>query len=116
MTISGGLVQLVAYGASDIYLISHDCDCEYQYANHRDSMMHWFVDREDGFPIEEDLRPTSDPFTAAALQHAEHISLPFDTKQEKAATRIQAKFKEAITNPDHPICKRRLMREFEELH
>lgn len=114
MSLTGGLAQLVAYGAGDIYLIAYEVGSDYRSANHRDSMMYWFVDRENGFPTEEDLSP-SNPFDIM-VQHAAHVELPFDVRREKAATRIQARFKEVITNPDHPMCKRRLMREFEELN
>lgn len=37
-------------------------------------------------------------------------------KADLAARSIQVKWKDAITNPRHPACRRRLMREYEELN
>ena len=56
MPVRGGLMQLVAYGAPDVYLVGNT-GCAQSY-NMRASMMHWFVDREDGQAILSDL-PTS---------------------------------------------------------
>lgn len=63
-------VQLKAYGVSDIWLENRGPDpgvC----ANMRDSMMYWFVNRKDGFPLYEDLSPT-DPFaTTTIIEHGD---------------------------------------------
>jgi hypothetical protein len=49
---TGGMLQLVAYGASDLFMGNGGrALC----ANLRDSMMHWFVERDDGMPLLEDL-------------------------------------------------------------
>jgi hypothetical protein len=55
----GGLVQLVAYGAPDVFLTGNT-GCAQGY-NLRDSMMHWFVDRDDGQAVRSDLPTQSLP-------------------------------------------------------
>ena len=52
-TVRGALIQLVAYGAPDVYLIGNTSS---PYAsNHRDAMMHWFINRESGFAEKDDM-------------------------------------------------------------
>lgn len=89
----GGLLQLAACGVSDRYILAWEQGNE-ECSNKRDSMMYWFVERDDGFPLKEDLAH-DDPFRGRIL-HAPDITLPFDIRREKAAARIQAWFKEAL--------------------
>jgi hypothetical protein len=54
----GGLMQLVnAYGAPDNFLFAH-CVDEPPPSNTRDSIMHWFVGRRDGFARTCDISAT----------------------------------------------------------
>jgi hypothetical protein len=98
-------MQLVAYGAPDNYLTGNT-GCA-QAANMRDSIMHWFVDREDGvasfedMPVQHEAHPDvrrwlSDgilahvPTSLAPTRNADGSTLPFSVRTERAAARIQA--------------------------
>ena len=64
----GGLIQLVALGASD-YTTFHSIDIDTCRAyNQRDQVLFWYVDREDGFATKEDL-DTDTPFDQNILTH-----------------------------------------------
>ena len=85
-------MQLVAWGAPDIYLIGNTSD-PYSY-NHRDAMMHWFIDREDGFASKEDMVPIVN--MSSILDHVPRYSkpecdslVPFSIKKERACVKIQ---------------------------
>lgn len=60
----GGLLQLVAHGAADpcfvLYADENRSQARHAY-NTRDSMMHWFVERADGFPLAADIPATCVP-------------------------------------------------------
>ncbi len=49
----GGLIQLIAYGAPDVYL--HGNTGNPQCYNIRNSMIHYFINRNNGFPLKEDI-------------------------------------------------------------
>jgi hypothetical protein len=52
----GGLMQLVAMGASDYITTSPYINIdEYRAFNQRDQMLFWYVGKEDGFATKEDL-------------------------------------------------------------
>jgi len=55
----GGLIQLVAYGASDNWLHGNTVDA--QCYNIRNSMMHYFINRDNGFPLKEDIDCNTNP-------------------------------------------------------
>lgn len=46
-------MQLIAVGASDNFLMESTCNPHP--SNSRDAMMHWFVERNDGFAVAEDM-------------------------------------------------------------
>jgi hypothetical protein len=56
-------MQLVAYGAPDLFLIGNTGRA--QGYNLRDSMMHWFVERDDGQAVLSDLPTQSLPAGSA---------------------------------------------------
>jgi len=49
----GAMIQLVAYGASDIYL--YGIKGSPNYYNIHDSIMYWFINNDDGLPQKEDI-------------------------------------------------------------
>lgn len=51
---AGTFVQMGAFGASDIYLCQRDYPARIC-SNNRDSIMYWFIHREDGFAISDDI-------------------------------------------------------------
>jgi hypothetical protein len=51
---TGTFIQLDAFGASDIYLCARNKPAKIC-ANNRNSIMYWFIDREDGFATKEDI-------------------------------------------------------------
>jgi len=55
----GGLIQLVAYGASDNWLHGNTFDA--QCYNIRNSMMHYFINRDNGFPLKDDIDSNTNP-------------------------------------------------------
>lgn len=114
----GGLVHLVSYGASDVYLFGNTGD-PYTY-NHRDAMMYWFIDRNDGYACKEDMVSVQN--MPGLLDHVPEMMKPindciasFSIKKEKACVKIQRTWRNAISNPIHPVCIRRLMRDFSDL-
>ena len=101
----GGLVQLVAYGAPDNYLFAVGGSYPH---NIRESIMHWFVGREDGMATRADM----------GLQYIPSLpglSFPFSVRKERAAAKIQAAWRSAIADPRFGVCRRRLAREFEDM-
>jgi hypothetical protein len=46
------------------------------------------------------------------IQHRPDIQLPFNVKKEKAASRIQKAWHNAINNPSFELCRKRLLCEF----
>lgn len=89
---TGGLIQLVAYGAPDVYLIGNTSSPHA--SNSRDSMMHWFIDREDGLAQKEDVMPWFE--MPAILDHVPLIMkphhdtiTPFRINTERACVKIQ---------------------------
>lgn len=115
---SGGLIQLVAYGAPDVYLIGNT-DNPYA-SNHRDAMMHWFIDRESGHAEKDDMMTVND--MPNILDHVpymmkpKHNSIePFQLNTERACVKIQRAWKTVISNPSYKLCVNRLHREFKEL-
>ena len=61
---SGGLVQLYSFGTIGNYLLAYGDSAPF---NMRDSMMHWFVGRDDGFATREDIPETEDRHTLRVL-------------------------------------------------
>jgi len=51
---TGTFVQLNAFGASDVYLCTRGVPARLC-SNNRDSIMYWFIDREDGFATADDI-------------------------------------------------------------
>ena len=72
ITVMGGLFQLVAYGTGGVHLWAQSGSGHAIAANMRDSMMHWFVERPDGFPIQSDLEIN----TGSILHANEHTEYP----------------------------------------
>jgi hypothetical protein len=104
--IGGGLVQLVAYGAPDTYLLATGGG-SYPH-NIRESIMHWFVGREDGMATRADM-------SLQAIPSRPGLSFPFSVRKERAAAKIQAAWRSAIADPRFGVCRRRLAREFEDM-
>jgi hypothetical protein len=133
----GGLYQLFYHGVNG-------CDCEFTVyggvialpANLRESMANrWFVGREDGFATREDLGTDlefdhrfGDQLINVPLSILSHVPAalgpttapdgtmrPFSVKTERAAARIQAAWRDAVGNPGRAVCRRRLLKEFEEM-
>jgi hypothetical protein len=127
----GGLIQLVAYGAPDVYLTANTGN-PYCY-NNRDSIMYWFIHRADGFPTKYDLKsvyqsqnlldhnsPSFDEILSPILYHVPDIAkpnglTPFSIKKEKDVIKIQRTWRNAISNPRYKLCRKRLLCEFDEL-
>lgn len=109
----GGLMALVAYGCSDNWYMCHNMPA--MCANTPESCSYWFLGSDDGqFTREALLGDRADNWGEGIL-HAPDATFPFDVRREKAATRIQARFRECISNPAYAMCRRRLLREFSEL-
>ena len=124
----GGLMQLVAYGVNDSFLISHDGSLPY---NHRDSTCHWFIDSEDGHARHKDVNPRwfagseywmDDRDIPDVLAHVPQHSrpaadslVPFRVSTERASTKIQKAWRNAIANPKFKMCFDRLTKEYNEL-
>jgi hypothetical protein len=77
--VGGGLVQLIAQGATNHFLTCGTTDPHCY--NHRDAMMHWFVDRDDGFATQEDMVTVSN---APSILSAEGSIVPFSVREERA--------------------------------
>ena len=108
---AGALLQLVAWGAADAYLITHDANA-HSY-NIRDSMMYCFVGRADGHPIASDLEKT--PWDLP-LHFGDMPLEPQNEKKLRYARKIQRSWRTALANPEYRLCRRRLAREFQALH
>jgi hypothetical protein len=114
----GGLVQLIAYGAPDAYLIANTSDPHCY--NHRDAMMHWFVHREDGLATKEDMvwvrtMPSILSHVPGPLKPEEGSLVPFSVMKERSAVKIQRAWRRAVSDPSYEVCQRRLLREFEQI-
>lgn len=109
-------MQLVAAGPHcDPYFRTWGDSMPY---NANDSMKHFFVGKDTGEPDKDDVlaccctdvlghvRGYLKP--AAGLQ-------PWSVSKERFAARIQRAWRNANENPAHAVCRRRLMREFEDL-
>ena len=107
--VGGGLMQLVAYGAKGNYLMAGGAAEAYPY-NVRDSVMHWFVDRDDGMVTPADVEQWL--LDGLILPPG---TFPFSVGKERAAVRIQAAWRRAIQDPRYVTCRRRLRREFDAL-
>jgi hypothetical protein len=125
------LIQLVAYCACDfLHTNPGTPDCY----NVRDSMCFWFVARDDGFAIKEDIHPDYANLqhweisesgqkyfdidfqpSMRNIEHATNISQPFSATKNKMASRIQNAWFRAISDPNMDMCRKRLMREFSEM-
>jgi hypothetical protein len=96
------LIQIIALGASDNWLSTANADAmpynlpSYNYC----SFTH-------GDDIDTNVDDT--------IFHMKGIEFPFSVKKEKAATKIQHSWRNAIANPSYDVCKRRLLREYHEL-
>jgi len=112
----GGLMQLTFRGAPDVYL---DGDfSEPHFYNSRDSLCYYFINNKDGFPIKSDLPTVSKQ--PLILDHVPEYYKPdglnpFKAKKERAASKIQKAWKNAICNPEYSLCKNRLLKEFSSL-
>lgn len=90
--VSGGLLQLMAYGAPDVYLIGNTTNP--YVSNNRDAMMHWFIDREDGHAQTEDIMPWFDmpkilDHVPSGMKPTQGIIEPFKVNTERACVKIQ---------------------------
>lgn len=97
----GGLMQLIAQGATNNFLTYSTSD-PHGY-NHRDAMMHWFVERGDGFATQEDMVTVSNTpsilsHVPDALKPAEGSFVPFSVKRERAAAKIQRAWRATLQN------------------
>lgn len=115
----GALMQLVCYGAPDIYLSGNTFDA--QPYNIRSSMMKWFINREDGLAEKDDLKDTRDIELNGIFSHyPDYLKpselKPFSVKKERAAVKIQKVWRNAISNPEYLICKNRILNEFNDLY
>lgn len=50
----GTQIQLNAFGASDVYISNRNIEAEVC-AKNRDSIMHWFIEHDDGFAKQKDI-------------------------------------------------------------
>lgn len=114
----GALIQLVAYGASDVFLVGNTTD-PYAY-NHRNAMMYWFINRECGHAEKDDMIPIVN--MPGILDHVPNTMKPNQTEltsfcvgTERACSRIQRAWRNAISNPSYKLCINRLMQEYKEL-
>jgi hypothetical protein len=98
------LIQLFAYGASDVLLI---CRNEAEYASPYNLSDYNYCSFIDG---------KMDTTTDGSILHQSGIQLPFSIKKDKAASRIQQRWREAICNPSYRVCKDRLLREYGEMY
>ena len=95
------LVQLYAYGASDVWLVAYKGNVipynlpQYNYC----SFLHGEMDIS----------------TDCTILHEYGLQLPFEVKKDKAARMIQQIWMNAISNPSFGMCKRRLLREYREI-
>ena len=64
--------------------------------------------------IDNDIKQLHDDNDMGNLKilHAPNIELPYDSRKEKAAIRIQRVWRECISNPSYLICRKRLLDEF----
>jgi hypothetical protein len=118
----GGLLQLVATCAYDYRVTLTDRVDEAMAANTRDSMRHWFVDREDGFPTREMVSSMQasmfDPRRHPQPRRQPSARDPrasFSVKTERAAVHIQRAWRTALDNPRFTLCRDRLTREYQNL-
>lgn len=89
--------------------------------NHRDAMMHWFVDREDGFATSADMLPVRG--APLILQHVPDkyrpawspVTRPYMPRHERCAAKIQRAWRNCIADPEYQMCVTRLQREFQSL-
>lgn len=110
----GALMQLVAYGASDNWYMCRETPA--MCANTPKSCSYWFLGSNDGEVTKRAILGEHTDNWNHNILHSTHVTLPFNVKLEKAATRIQARFRECISNPRYAMCRRRLLREFEEMN
>lgn len=68
--------------------------------------------RPDDTEVSEDNAPDEDIEAAEVIQRVWRRV----ARRNKAALKIQLKFKEAISNPSYKLCRRRLMREYAALN
>jgi hypothetical protein len=102
----GGLMQLIAYGASDVYLtgITGNPQCY----NIRNSMIHYFINHDDGLPVKEDL----DIDNSRIFEHYPEYIKPstntlvsFNINKERSCVKIQRAWRKRIGNPPYTLCK-----------
>jgi hypothetical protein len=100
---SMALIQLFAFGAADKWFLMTD--------NSERAMPYNLSEYNYSSFLDGDI----DTSAHDSIQHCHGIDLPFSVTREKAATRIQGVWKEAITNPSFQLCKKRLLREYHEM-
>jgi hypothetical protein len=96
---TGGLIQLYAYGVSDVFLFGNTTK-PYPY-NHRDAMMHWFVNGNDGLPSKEDMVSVVDMPNILAcvpisMKPSPNTLEPFRISRERACVKIQRAWRKII--------------------
>jgi hypothetical protein len=114
--ISGALIQLVAYGASDVFLVGNTGIP--QCYNINDSIKNWFINNKHGYADTQDIEAYAQKIPSVFAHYPDYLKpspndlKPFSLKKEKSAVKIQKAWRQSIGNPAFAICKNRLMREF----
>jgi hypothetical protein len=109
-------MQLVASApVPNPYFMTHGSCMPY---NSNDSMKHFFVGKDTGEPDKDDViaccNKTVLGHVPDCLKPGAGLK-PWSVSKERCAARIQRAWRNANENPAHAVCRRRLMREFEEL-
>ena len=102
----GGLMQLVAYGAPDVYLIVNATTNAVPF-NTRDSMAsRWFVAREHGLATRDDIDGSAVPILAhapASMAPAKGSHRPFSVREERIADPPKTTFVDYATAGPPPL-------------
>jgi hypothetical protein len=97
------LIQVFALGASDKWYLMTD--------NSEHAMPHNLSEYNYSSFLDGEI----DTSAHGSIQHCHGIDFPFSVTQEKATSRIQRFWKEATTNPSFQLCKKRLLREYNDM-
>ena len=110
----GGLRQLIAYGAPDIYLTCSGDNPAYNINTYNNC---WFVDSDDGVMDKNTMAISNSIFEhyPEYLKPSDDIEISFNTGVEKMISRIQNRLRHAIQNPSYVMCQKRLLGEFDML-
>jgi hypothetical protein len=106
----GTRTQLAAFSANDHWAVGSS----YPYNTH-ESIMHWFVVREDGVATAADMASHTECIPSWPGLLSADVRIPFNVRKDRAARRIQTAWHSAIADPGFRICRNRLKREFAQL-